>query len=72
MGAGIGKFVRLTCIIYPGKTLVKTWHYTPNFLQKLTHKFLFKFPNKLLIKIVTNKKTRRHNINKVHYSVFTA
>jgi ribosomal protein L16/L10AE len=24
MGAGIGKFVRLTCIIYPGKTLVKT------------------------------------------------
>lgn len=56
MGAGVGKLIRSTNIVYPGKTLVKLWHYKPNFLKTITKYLLYKWPNKLLVKIVTNKK----------------
>ena len=35
MGAGVGKLVRLTTIVFPGKSILKTWHYTPSFLRKV-------------------------------------
>lgn len=56
MGAGVGKFVRLTSIVLPGKSLIKTWYYSFRFLQAVTNYFTHKIPNKFLIKSVTNKK----------------
>jgi ribosomal protein L16/L10AE len=56
MGAGVGKFVRLTSIVKPGKSIIKTWHYKLNFLRAITNYITYKIPNKFLIKIVTNKK----------------
>lgn len=58
MGAGVGKFVRLTSIVKPGKAVVKTWYYTTSFLKQLTNYLLYKIPNKFLLKSVTNKKKR--------------
>lgn len=56
MGAGVGKFVRLTSIVQSGKTIIKTWHYTYSYL-KYTAKYIhYKIPQKFLIKNVTNKK----------------
>lgn len=56
MGAGVGKFIRLTNIIFPGKTLIKTWHYNVRFLRAMANYITYKIPNKLLLKSVTNKK----------------
>lgn len=58
MGAGVGKFVRLTSIVKPGCSIVKTWHYTTSFLKKFTSYLLYKIPNKFLIKNVKNKKDK--------------
>ncbi len=61
MGAGVGKFVRLTSIVNPGKSVLKTWYYSYNYL-KFTVKYIkFKIKNKFLIKIVTNKKKIKNN-----------
>lgn len=62
MGAGVGKFVRLTSIVKPGKAIIKTWYYTVSFLKGVTKYLLYKIPNKLLVKIVTNKKKRSTNL----------
>lgn len=56
MGAGVGKFIRLTSIVKPGKAVVKTWYYNISFLKQLTNYLLYKIPNKFLLKYVTNKK----------------
>lgn len=56
MGAGVGKFVRLTSMINPGKSIVKTWYYTFSFLRAVAKYLTYKIPNKFLIKNVTNKK----------------
>lgn len=56
MGAGVGKFIRLCSFVNPGKTLVKTWRYTPLFLQTILKYLQYKIPYKLLLKYVTNKK----------------
>lgn len=50
MGAGVGKFVRLTSIVKPGKAIVKTWYYTVSFLKGVTKYLLYKIPNKFLVK----------------------
>ena len=50
MGAGVGKLVRLTTIVKPNKSIIKTWKYTPNFLKKVLKYFCHKIPNKFLIK----------------------
>ena len=50
MGAGVGKFVRLVNIVFPGKTIIKTWYYTYNYLRAITNYMLFKIPNKFLVK----------------------
>lgn len=50
MGAGVGKLVRLTCIVHPKKAFIKTWHYTPNFLRNVVKFFRYKIPNKFLIR----------------------
>lgn len=55
MGAGVGKFVRLTSMVNPGKSIIKTWYYTFSFLRAVTKYLTFKIPNKFLIKNVTNK-----------------
>jgi len=55
MGAGVGKFIRLTNISYPGKTIIKTWHYKVRYLNQITKFLCHKIPNKFLIKNVTNK-----------------
>lgn len=56
MGAGVGKFVRLTSIVKPGKSIIKTWYYNFSFLREVCKYLTFKIPNKFLIKNVTNKK----------------
>lgn len=58
MGAGVGKLVRLTSLVAPGKTIVKLWHYELRFLKQCLNYVTYKIPNKLLIKSVTNKKKR--------------
>lgn len=58
MGAGVGKFVRLTSLVKPGKSFLKTWHYTLSYLKQTLYRFKYKIPNKFLIKNVTNKKKR--------------
>ncbi len=50
MGAGVGKFVRLTSIVNPGKSFIKTWYYTLSFLKKTLKYFRYKIPNNFLIK----------------------
>ena len=61
MGAGVGKFVRLTSIICSGKSIIKTWYYTYTYLRYITKYLHFKIPHKFLIKIVTNKKKSKNN-----------
>lgn len=56
MGAGVGKFVRLSSFVNPGKTVIKTWRYTPNYLQCILSYLNYKLPFKFLLKNVTNKK----------------
>lgn len=56
MGAGVGKFVRLTSMVNPGKSIIKTWYYTFSFLRAISKYLTHKIPNKFLIKGVTNKK----------------
>lgn len=55
MGAGVGKLVRLTSIVAPQKSVIKTWKYSYSFLRKVLKYFCYKIPNKFLIKIVKNK-----------------
>lgn len=55
MGAGVGKFVRLTAIVKPQKSIIKTWHYSPLFLKNVLRHFRHKIPNKFLLKIVKNQ-----------------
>lgn len=50
MGAGVGKFIRLTSIVKPGKSIIKTWYYTFTFLRGICKYLTFKIPNKFLIK----------------------
>lgn len=50
MGAGIGKFVRLTSIVRPGKAFIKTWYYSYSYLHHMTNYIQLKIPNKFLIK----------------------
>lgn len=50
MGAGVGKFLRLTSIVYPGKSIIKTWHYSYIFLKNVIKYFSFKFKSGFLIK----------------------
>lgn len=50
MGAGVGKLIRLTSIINPGKTLFKTWYYTIKYLRSILTSMLYKVPVQLLIK----------------------
>lgn len=50
MGAGVGKFIRLTSIIKPGKAIIKTWYYNISFLKQLTNYLTYKIPNKFLLK----------------------
>lgn len=61
MGAGVGKFVRLTSLVKPGKAFLKTWFYTFSFLKETVKRFRYKIPNRFLLKNVTNKKNRLHN-----------
>ena len=56
MGAGVGKFVRLTSIVKPGKSIIKTWYYNFTFLRQVCKYLMYKIPNKFLIKNVTNQK----------------
>ncbi len=56
MGAGVGKFVRLTNLTYSGKSLIKTWYYTPVYLKFILNYLKYKLPHKFLLKIVKNKK----------------
>lgn len=62
MGAGVGKFVRLTSLIKPGKAFIKTWYYTLAFLRESVKYFKYKIPNKFLLKSVTNKEKCSANI----------
>ena len=50
MGAGVGKFIRLTSIVKPQKAIIKTWHYTYNYLRYITNYLTMKIPNKFLVK----------------------
>lgn len=50
MGAGVGKFVRLTSIVKPGKAFIKTWKYNYSFLKSVCNYIHYKIPNKFLIK----------------------
>ena len=50
MGAGVGKLVRLTNIINPGKTIFKTWYYTIRYTRAMLRTILHKLPVQLLIK----------------------
>lgn len=50
MGAGVGKFVRLTSLVSPGKSFIKTWYYTPSFLKQTVKHFHYKIPNEFLVK----------------------
>jgi ribosomal protein L16/L10AE len=56
MGAGVGKFVRLTNLTYSGKSFIKTWYYTPVYLKFILNYLRYKLPHKFLLKIVKNKK----------------
>ncbi len=55
MGAGVGKIVRLTSLVYPGKSFIKTWFYDLSYLQSVVNYLTYKLKSKLLIKIVTNQ-----------------
>jgi ribosomal protein L16/L10AE len=55
MGAGVGKFIRLTSIISPGKSIIKTWYYNLTHLNYVIKYLSYKIKSKLLLKIVTNK-----------------
>lgn len=70
MGAGVGKFIRLTSIVYPGKSIIKTWHYSYRFLLAVSAYMMYKIPNKFLIKIVTNKKKSANYLSKLQLNVF--
>ncbi len=61
MGAGVGKFVRLTNVSYAGKSFIKTWYYTSAYLKYLVKYMRYKLPHKFLVKIVKNKKARHNN-----------
>lgn len=50
MGAGVGKFVRLTSLIKPGKSIIKTWHYEYYYLRCILNYITYKIPNKFLLK----------------------
>lgn len=50
MGAGVGKFVRLTSLVKPGKAFLKTWYYTFSFLKQTLRHFKYKIPNRFLLK----------------------
>lgn len=50
MGAGVGKFVRLTSIVKPGKSIIKTWYYNFTFLRQVCKYLMYKIPNKFLLK----------------------
>jgi len=50
MGAGVGKFIRLTCIVKPGKAFIKTWYYNFSFLKESAKAMKYKISNKFLIK----------------------
>ena len=50
MGAGVGKLVRLTNIVNPGKTIFKTWHYTIRYIRAIVSYLLYKIPVPFLIK----------------------
>ena len=65
MGAGVGKFVRLTSIVSPGKAFLKTWYYNYTFLKSVSNYIEYKIPNKFLIKNVTNKKKRSCCVHKI-------
>ncbi len=50
MGAGVGKFIRLTSIVHSGKSIIKTWYYTYIYLKYLTKYMHHKIPQKFLLK----------------------
>lgn len=56
MGAGVGKFVRLTSIVSSGKSLIKTWYYTYHYMRCIVNYLQYKIPHRFLLKNVTNKK----------------
>lgn len=70
MGAGVGKFVRLTSLIRPGKTFIKTWYYSTNYLNYMLNYLKYKIPVKFLLKYVTNKKTDTLNLLYLYRSIF--
>ena len=55
MGAGVGKFVRLVNYTKPGKSIIKTWHYTDYYLKSTIKYMHYKINNKFLLKNVKNK-----------------
>lgn len=56
MGAGVGKLIRLTCMLNSGKSFIKTWYYTQVYLKFILKYMHYKIPHRFLLKIVTNKK----------------
>lgn len=50
MGAGVGKFIRLVNYTKPGKTIIKTWHYTNKYLLNIIKYLKYKINNNLLLK----------------------
>ena len=50
MGAGVGKFVRLTSLVSPGKSFLRTWYYTFSYLKQTVKHFRYKIGNQFLVK----------------------
>lgn len=50
MGAGVGKFIRLVNYTKPGKSIIKTWHYTNHYLTNIIKYLMYKINNKFLLK----------------------
>lgn len=50
MGAGVGRFIRLTNITYSGKSIVKTWYYTTKYLNSIIKYLRYKCTQKFLLK----------------------
>ena len=50
MGAGVGKFLRLTSLVKPGKAFINTWYYNYSFLKTVASYLSYKLPNRLLLK----------------------
>lgn len=50
MGAGVGKFVRLTNLTHPGKSIIKTWYYDYDYVCEIVKYFRFKLRAHLLVK----------------------